>query len=273
MGQKVNPRGYRLGITTEHRVKWFADENKKGVNYATFVKEDNEIRKYIKKNYANAVISKVVIEKDAKTVTVSIYAARIANIIGAKGATAEKIKEKVAKITNKEVKINCVSVATPELDAQVVAQGVAEQLEARVTFRRAMKKAIDSSLRGGAKGIKIQCSGRLGGAEMSRAEFYREGQVPLHTLRANVDYGFYEAYTTYGLIGVKVWIYRGDMTDAEYMMGEFIKNKDKDSLRRNSRPKANFDAKPGDNKAPAEATEAAAVPAEKVEKSSTEDSK
>ncbi|XCB30601.1 30S ribosomal protein S3 [Arcanobacterium hippocoleae] len=216
MGQKVNPTGFRLGITTEHRSKWFADSTKAGQRYADYLGEDIKIRRLMEKNLERAGISRVNIERRTERVVVDIHTARPGIVIGRRGAEADRLRQDLEKLTGKSVQLNILEVKNAEADAQLVAQGVAEQLSARVSFRRAMRKAMQSAQRAGAKGIRIQCSGRLGGAEMSRAEFYREGRVPLHTLRANIDYGFYEARTTFGQIGVKVWIYRGDITDQEY---------------------------------------------------------
>jgi len=211
MGQKVNPHGFRLGITTEHKSRWFADSTKVGQRYRDFVKEDVEIRKLMTKGMERAGISRVEIERTRDRVRVDIHTARPGIVIGRRGAEADRIRGELETLTGKQVQLNILEVKNPEIDAQLVAQGVAEQLSARVSFRRAMRKSMQSSLRAGAKGIRVQCSGRLGGAEMSRSEFYREGRVPLHTLRANIDYGFYEARTTFGRIGVKVWIYKGDI--------------------------------------------------------------
>ena len=216
MGQKINPTGFRIGITKDHRSKWFTDSSKEGQRYADFVKEDLEIRRLIQKTLDRAGISHVDIERRAERVVVDIHTARPGIVIGRRGAEADRLRADLEKMTGKSIQLNILEVKNPEADAQLVAQGIAEQLASRVSFRRAMRKGIQSAQRAGAKGIRVQCSGRLGGAEMSRAEFYREGRVPLHTLRANIDYGFYEARTTFGRIGVKVWIYRGDMTDKEY---------------------------------------------------------
>jgi small subunit ribosomal protein S3 len=215
MGQKINPNGYRLGITTDHRSRWFADSTKPGQRYRDYVKEDVAIRKLMSTGMDRAGISKVEIERTRDRVRVDIHTARPGIVIGRRGAEADRIRGELEKLTGKQVQLNILEVKNPEIDAQLVAQGIAEQLAARVTFRRAMRKGMQSALRAGAKGIRIQCSGRLGGAEMSRSEFYREGRVPLHTLRANIDYGFYEARTTFGRIGVKVWIYKGDLTAKE----------------------------------------------------------
>ena len=212
MGQKVNPNGFRLGITTEHKSRWFADSTKDGQRYRDYVKEDVAIRKLMSTGMERAGISRVEIERTRDRVRVDIHTARPGIVIGRRGAEADRIRGELEKLTGKQVQLNILEVKNPEMDAQLVAQGIAEQLSARVSFRRAMRKGMQSSLRAGAKGIRVQVSGRLGGAEMSRTEFYREGRVPLHTLRANIDYGFYEARTTFGRIGVKVWIYKGDVS-------------------------------------------------------------
>ncbi len=216
MGQKVNPTGFRLGITTEHRSRWFADSTTKGQRYRDYVDEDVKIRKVLSEGLERAGISKVEIERTRDRVRVDLHTARPGIVIGRRGAEADRLRQDLEKLTGKQVQLNILEVKNPEIDAQLVAQGVAEQLAARVSFRRAMRKAIQSAQRAGAKGIRVQCSGRLGGAEMSRSEFYREGRVPLQTLRANIDYGFFEARTTFGRIGVKVWIYKGDMTEREF---------------------------------------------------------
>ncbi|GAB2762355.1 30S ribosomal protein S3 [Sinomonas atrocyanea] len=215
MGQKVNPHGFRLGITTDHVSHWFADSNKPGQRYKDFVREDVKIRQLMTNGMERAGIAKVEIERTRDRVRVDIHTARPGIVIGRRGAEADRIRGELEKLTGKQVQLNILEVKNPEVEAQLVAQGVAEQLSSRVAFRRAMKKAMQSAQRAGAKGIRIACSGRLGGAEMSRSEFYREGRVPLHTLRANIDYGFYEAKTTFGRIGVKVWIYKGDVTSKE----------------------------------------------------------
>ena len=210
MGQKINPYGFRLGITTDYRSKWFADSSKVGERYRDYVAEDVKIRKLMTEGMERAGIARVEIERTRDRVRVDIHTARPGIVIGRRGQEADIIRGKLEKLTGKQVQLNVLEVKNPEIEAQLVAQGVAEQLSSRVSFRRAMKKAMQSALKGGAKGIRIQVSGRLGGAEMSRREFYREGRVPLHTLRADIDYGFYEARTTFGRIGVKVWIYKGD---------------------------------------------------------------
>jgi small subunit ribosomal protein S3 len=206
MGQKVNPYGFRLGITTDFKSRWYADKL-----YKDYVKEDVAIRKMMTQGMERAGISKVEIERTRDRVRVDIHTARPGIVIGRRGAEADRIRGDLEKLTGKQVQLNILEVKNPEMDAQLVAQAVAEQLSSRVSFRRAMRKSMQGTMKAGAKGIKIQCGGRLGGAEMSRSEFYREGRVPLHTLRANVDYGFFEAKTTFGRIGVKVWIYKGDV--------------------------------------------------------------
>ena len=210
MGQKINPYGFRLGITTDYRSKWFADSQKKGERYRDYVAEDVKIRELMSQGMERAGISRVEIERTRDRVRVDIHTARPGIVIGRRGEAADVLRGRLEKLTGKQVQLNVLEVKNPETDAQLVAQGVAEQLSSRVSFRRAMKKGMQSALKSGAKGIRIQVSGRLGGAEMSRREFYREGRVPLHTLRADIDYGFYEARTTFGRIGVKVWIYKGD---------------------------------------------------------------
>ncbi len=215
MGQKVNPHGFRLGITTEHRSRWFADSTKSGQRYADYVGEDVSIRKLMSTGMERAGIAKVDIERTRDRVRVDIHTARPGIVIGRRGAEADRLRGELEKLTGKQVQLNILEVKNPETDAQLVAQGIAEQLASRVAWRRAMRKGMQTASRAGAKGIRVQCSGRLGGAEMSRSEFYREGRVPLHTLRANIDYGFYEAKTTFGRIGVKVWVYKGDMTSRE----------------------------------------------------------
>ena len=207
MGQKSNPIGLRLQINRTWDSRWYAE----GRNYAQLLKEDIELRTYIIESLPQAAISKVVIERPAKLCRISIYAARPGVIIGKKGADIEKLRAKLATMTDSEVKLNIVEIRKPEIDAKLVAQGVADQLVRRVAFRRAMKRAVQSALRLGAEGIRITCGGRLGGAEIARVEWYREGRVPLHTLRANVDYAEAEALTAYGVIGIKCWIFKGEI--------------------------------------------------------------
>src|SRR3954454_11152522 len=207
MGQKVNPHGFRLGITTDFKSRWFADKQ-----YAEYVKEDVKIRRLLSKGMERAGISKVEIERTRDRVRVDIHTARPGIVIGRRGAEADRIRGELEKLTKKQVQLNILEVKNPESDAQLVAQAVAEQLSNRVAFRRAMRKAIQAAMRSPqVKGIRVQCGGRLGGAEMSRSEHYREGRVPLHTLRADIDYGIFEARTTFGRIGVKVWIYKADV--------------------------------------------------------------
>jgi small subunit ribosomal protein S3 len=234
MGQKVNPNGFRLGITTRHKSRWYADKL-----YRDYVKEDVAIRRLLSKGMERAGISRVEIERTRDRVNVDIHTARPGIVIGRRGAEADRIRGDLEKLTAKHVNLNILEVKSPEIDAQLVAQGVAEQLSSRVSFRRAMRKAMQSALKSGAKGIRVQCSGRLGGAEMSRSEFYREGRVPLHTLRANIDYGFYEARTTFGRIGVKVWIYKGDemLTREEQAAAAALRARDqRDRRDRRARP-------------------------------------
>ena len=207
MGQKSNPIGLRLQINRTWDSRWYAE----GRDYAKLLSENVEIRKYIVKSLPQAAISKVVIERPAKLCRISIYAARPGVIIGKKGADIEKLRAKLSKMTASEVKLNIVEIRKPDIDAKLVAQGIADQLIRRVAFRRAMKRAVQSALRLGAEGIKITCGGRLGGAEIARIEWYREGRVPLHTLRANIDYAEAEALTAYGIIGIKCWIFKGEI--------------------------------------------------------------
>ena len=207
MGQKVNPIGMRLQVNRTWDSRWYAE----GRNYAQMLKEDLAIRKFVFDTLPQAAVSKVVIERPAKLCRVSIYAARPGVIIGKKGADIEKLRSQLAKMTTSDVKLNIVEIRKPEVDAKLVAQGIADQLIRRVAFRRAMKRAVQSALRLGAEGIKITCGGRLGGAEIARVEWYREGRVPLHTLRANIDYAEAEALTAYGIIGIKCWIFKGEI--------------------------------------------------------------
>ncbi|MCB0261579.1 MAG: 30S ribosomal protein S3 [Calditrichaeota bacterium] len=206
MGQKTNPVGYRLGFIKTWNSQWFDEKN-----FAEKLNEDLLIRKYIFKRISDGAISKVGIERTARRVLITINTARPGVVIGKKGAEVDKLKEELKKLVNKDIQININEVKHPELDAFLVGQNIARQLEGKVSFRRAMKRAITSSMRLGAEGIKIQCSGRLGGAEMARTENYKEGRIPLHTLRANIDYATSTANTTYGCIGVKVWLYHGEV--------------------------------------------------------------
>jgi small subunit ribosomal protein S3 len=207
MGQKSNPIGLRLQINRTWDSRWYAE----GADYGRMLLEDIKLRKFIFETMPQAAISKVVIERPAKNCRVSIYAARPGVIIGKKGADIEKLKKLLGKFTDAEISLNIVEIRKPEVDAKLVAQGVADQLIRRIAFRRAMKRAMQSAMRLGAEGIKITCGGRLGGAEIARVESYREGRVPAHTLRANIDYAEAEALTAYGIIGIKCWIFKGEI--------------------------------------------------------------
>ena len=208
MGQKINPYGFRLGVTTDWKSRWFSERQ-----YKEYLTEDWKIRDYIMSTLGDAAISRIEVErKRGETLKVDIHTARPGIVIGRKGAKADEIRAGLTKLTgNNKVQLNIVEIKSPELDAALIAQGVADQLVGRIAFRRAMKRAVQNAQKAGALGIRVQCSGRLGGAEMSRTEWYREGRVPLHTLRADIDYGFREARTSSGRVGVKVWIYRGDI--------------------------------------------------------------
>jgi len=262
MGQKVNPYGFRLGVTTDHISRWFADSTKKGQRYQDYVTEDIKVRALLTERLDRAGVSRVEIERTRDRVRVDIHTARPGLVIGRRGAEAEAIRTDLEKLTKKQIQLNILEVKNPDIDAQLVAQGIAEQLNARVAFRRAMRKGMQGALRSGAKGIRVQTSGRLGGAEMSRREFYREGRVPLHTLRANIDYGFYEAKTVFGRIGVKVWIYKGDMTNKELAIQQANAPK-----RGGDRPRRDGGSAPrGERSAAPAAAPAAEAPAtEKVE--------
>jgi small subunit ribosomal protein S3 len=207
MGQKSNPIGLRLQINRTWDSRWYAG----GSDYSRLLLEDLKLREYIFKNLPQAAISKVVIERPAKNCRVSIYAARPGVIIGKKGGDIEKLRKTLAGMTSSDVSLNIVEIRKPEVDSRLVAQGIADQLERRIAFRRAMKRAVQSAMRLGAEGIRINCGGRLGGAEIARTEWYREGRVPLHTLRANVDYAEVQAHTAYGVCGIKVWIFKGEI--------------------------------------------------------------
>jgi small subunit ribosomal protein S3 len=213
MGQKVNPIGLRLGINRTWDSRWFAD----GHEYGKLLHEDIKVRKELKKRLGQAGVSRIIIERPHKKCRVTIYAARPGVIIGKKGADIDKLRKDLAEMTDGEVHLNIIEVRKPETDAQLVAENIAQQLERRVAFRRAMKRSIQSTMRLGAKGVRINVSGRLGGAEIARMEWYREGRVPLHTLRADIDYGFAEAKTTYGIIGVKTWIFKGEVLEHDPM--------------------------------------------------------
>jgi small subunit ribosomal protein S3 len=214
MGQKIHPTGFRLGIATDWTSKWYANS----ANFADFLAEDLKIRQFLRKKLSQAAVSRIQISRPAKAVSITIHTARPGIIIGKKGEDIERLRIEVAALVAahiNNVKISIEEIRKPELDAQLVAEGIASQLERRVMFRRAMRRSVTNAMRIGAEGVKINVSGRLNGAEIARDEWYREGRVPLHTLRANVDYGFAEALTTYGILGVKVWIYKGEVFDLE----------------------------------------------------------
>ena len=210
MGQKTNPLGFRLGVIKSWESRWFSEKD-----YAKLLQEDITIRKFLIKKLSSAGISKVVIERPAKLAKITIHTSRPGVIIGKKGSDIEKLKKDIGNITEGDVSINILEIKKPELDSQLVADNIAQQLERRVAFRRAMKRAVQSAMRLGALGIRVNCSGRLGGAEIARTEWYREGRVPLHTLRADIDYGVSRANTTYGICGVKVWIFKGEKFDKD----------------------------------------------------------
>ena len=211
MGQKINPIGFRLGVNRSWDSIWYAKKN----DYGNFLIEDYKIRQYIRKNIINSGVSEIIIERSPKKCSVSIHTSRPGFVIGKKGADIEKIKSKISKITDSEVFVNIKEIKKPELNAYLVAENIAQQLVKRIAYRRAMKRAMQSTMRLGAKGIKVCVSGRLAGNEIARTEWLREGSVPLHTLRANLDYSESEALTTYGIIGVKVWIYKGEIFEKE----------------------------------------------------------
>jgi len=215
MGQKVNPIGFRVNVNRSWDSRWYEDGD-----YAKKLHEDIKIRKYFKTKIENAGISRIVIERPAKKARVTIYTSRPGIIIGKKGADIEKIKNKLSKFTEDEVHLNIVEVRKPETDATLIADGIAQQIEKRVSFRRAMKRATQTAMRLGAGGIRVNCSGRLGGAEIARMEWYREGRVPLHTLRADIDYGTARANTTYGVIGIKVWVFKGEISTSDPLAQE-----------------------------------------------------
>ena len=219
MGHKVHPTGFRLGITEEWRSMWYADS----ANFGDYLNTDLKVRNYIKDKLAHASISKIRIERPAKNALITIYTARPGIVIGKKGADIEALRLRLARMMGIPVHVNIEEIRKPELDAQLVAENVAQQLERRIMFRRAMKRAVGNAMRLGGQGIRIQVSGRLNGAEIARTEWYREGRVPLHTLRADIDYGLAHAKTTYGVIGVKVWIFKGEILDADNMSGSVRK--------------------------------------------------
>ncbi len=211
MGQKVHPNGIRVGVIRDWSSKWYADSNK----FSDYLVEDHKIREYVKKKLFISGISKIEIERTAKFVKVNVYTAKPGLVIGKGGNLSEALKAELEKMINKEVNLNIVEVKNVDTDAQLVAESIANQLERRISFRRAMKQSMQKAMKAGALGIKTAVSGRLGGADMARTEFYKEGTIPLQTLRADIDYGFYEADTTYGKIGVKVWIYKGEVLPAK----------------------------------------------------------
>ena len=249
MGQKIHPTGFRLAVTRNWGSRWYASRK----DFADYLIADDKIRTTLKKKLKQAAVARIVIERAWNSVRVTIHTARPGLVIGRRGEQAEVIRADLEKLTSKQIQLNILEVKNPDMDAQLVAQGIAEQLNARVAFRRAMRKGMQGAIRNGAKGIRVQTSGRLGGAEMSRREFYREGRVPLHTLRANIDYGFYEAKTVFGRIGVKVWIYKGDMTNKEL------------AIQQANAPKRNNERSDRPRRAAAPAAEATAPAAEKVE--------
>ena len=212
MGQKVNPNGFRLGISKKQNANWYA----KGKDFSNNLIQDLKVRDHLSRKLKNSSISKIELERTADTFIVNIHTARPGIIIGKRGEEIEHLKKAVEKIVDGPSQLNIKEVKKPDLDAQILAEGVAQQLEKRVMFRRAMKRTVQSALRQSAKGVRIEVSGRLNGAEIARTEWYREGRVPLHTLRADIDYGTAEALTTYGIIGVKVWVYRGEITEDPY---------------------------------------------------------
>ncbi|MEX0731716.1 MAG: 30S ribosomal protein S3 [Aquisalimonadaceae bacterium] len=211
MGHKIHPTGFRLGITEEWRSMWYANSNE----FGDYLNTDLKVREFIKKKLSHASVSKIRIERPARNALVTIHTARPGMVIGKKGEDIEALRAQISALMGVPVQVNIEEVRKPELDAQLVAENVAQQLERRIMFRRAMKRAVGNSMRLGAQGIKINVGGRLNGAEIARSEWYREGRVPLHTLRANIDYGFAEAKTTYGIIGVKVWVFKGEVLEPE----------------------------------------------------------
>lgn len=259
MGQKINPTGFRLPVTRDWTSRWYAE----GRNFARTLGEDLKVRSFLQKKLRNASVSRILIERPAKNARITIYSARPGVVIGKQGQDIEVLKNEVQKMMGVPVYVNIEEVRRPELDAQLIADSITQQLEKRVMFRRAMKRAMQNAMRLGAQGIKIMSAGRLNGAEIARTEWYREGRVPLHTLRANIDYGFSEANTTYGVIGVKVWVYKGDNFGEEAQAQEKTERED----RRSRRPAGERAAKPARRaRKTAEKTEAAADDGEKAEK-------
>ena len=218
MGQKTHPYAFRIGIVNDWKSRWFSDKE-----YTKLVNQDYRIREFLSSQLIKGAVSRIDIERTRDKVQVDIHTARPGVVIGRKGAEADRLRKGLEELSSQPVKLNIIEVREPELDAQLLARAVADQLESRVAFRRAMKRAVTGALKAGAEGVRVECSGRLGGAEIARSEWHKEGRVPLHTLRADVDYGLAEAKTTYGIIGVKVWIFRGELIDKK------IKEKDKDS--------------------------------------------
>lgn len=259
MGQKINPTGFRLPVTRDWTSRWYAE----GRNFARTLGEDLKVRSFLQEKLRNASVSRILIERPAKNARITIYSARPGVVIGKQGQDIEVLKNEVQKMMGVPVHVNIEEVRRPELDAQLIADSITQQLEKRVMFRRAMKRAMQNAMRLGAQGIKIMSAGRLNGAEIARTEWYREGRVPLHTLRANIDYGFSEANTTYGVIGVKVWVYKGDNFGEEAQAQEKTERED----RRSRRPAGERAAKPARRaRKTAEKTEAAAADGEKAEK-------
>lgn len=259
MGQKINPTGFRLPVTRDWTSRWYAE----GRNFARTLGEDLKVRSFLQKKLRNASVSRILIERPAKNARITIYSARPGVVIGKQGQDIEVLKNEVQKMMGVPVHVNIEEVRRPELDAQLIADSITQQLEKRVMFRRAMKRAMQNAMRLGAQGIKIMSAGRLNGAEIARTEWYREGRMPLHTLRANIDYGFSEANTTYGVIGVKVWVYKGDNFGEEAQAQEKTERED----RRSRRPAGERAAKPARRaRKTAEKTEAAAADGEKAEK-------
>jgi small subunit ribosomal protein S3 len=233
MGQKINPYGFRLGITTDWKAKWFAERGQ----YRTYLHQDLGIREYIRKELPHGMISRVDIERTRDRIRVDIHTARPGIVIGRRGAEVEHLKQQIQKMTGTtEVRVDALEVQQPQLEAPLLAQAVAEQIAGRISFRRAMRRTVQEAMRAGAKGIKVQCSGRLAGAEMARRETYREGRVPLTTLRADIDYGFYESKTKYGRIGCKVWIYKGEILPTREE--ERIRKAAQERVRRRARRRA-----------------------------------
>jgi small subunit ribosomal protein S3 len=242
MGQKIHPTGFRLAVTRNWASRWYATNR----NFASMLAEDLEVREFLKKKLKNAAVSRILIERPAKSARITIFSARPGVVIGKKGEDIENLKLELAKRLNCPVSVNIEEVRKPEVDAQLIADSITQQLEKRIMFRRAMKRAMQNAMRLGAQGIKIMSAGRLNGIEIARTEWYREGRVPLHTLRADIDYGFSEAHTTYGVIGVKVWVYRGDrLANGE---APVLKGEDREDDRRNRRGPRND--RPGGDRRP-----------------------